>query len=217
MIEILQITSGRGPNECGLMIPKLIEEIKKESNFIVEVVDISHSKIIKNINGKPETVYKSAVISIEGHNISPYISTLEGTIQWVCPSIFRKYHKRNNWFVGINKINLYDQLSINNDDIMKDIRMDTFRSGGPGGQHVNTTDSAVRMLHIPTGISVVSNGHRSQFQNRKIAFHQLYIKLIENDKKNKQKQIKTNWMFHNQLILGNPIRIYKGHSFKREK
>ena len=88
-----------------------------------------------------------------------------------------------------------------------DIRYETLRASGPGGQHVNKTESAVRAVHIPSGISVVASDQRSQWQNKKLATERLLVKLTAWNIEQAMIQAQTNWSNHNSLQRGNPVKI----------
>jgi len=94
-----------------------------------------------------------------------------------------------------------------------DVRFDTFRAGGPGGQHQNTTDSAVRATHIPTGLSVVARDERSQHRNKQAAIARLHGQLAaQTDLEVATSKKETN-LSHHRLERGNPVRCFKGDRF----
>ena len=136
------------------------------------------------------------------------LSSLEGTVQWICQSPFRPEHKRKNWFVDVSIIPEMD-------DICKDqnIRFERFHSGGNGGQNVNKVETGVRLTHIPTGITVTSTAERTQQLNRKDALQKLNAILSEKEAENKAKQTNDAWREHTRIVRGNPVRVYKGMGF----
>ena len=113
--------------------------------------------------------FSSVVLDIVGDELEKFLKPWLGTVQWIGQSPFRKFHKRKNWFVGMVEI-ARSTVPIWNE---MEVVFETFRSNGAGGQHVNKVESAVRALHMPTGISVVARDSRSQHQNKKLALERL--------------------------------------------
>jgi len=199
-IEWIQISSGRGPEECCWLVTKLIPLFIKDGQqhgLKVQLLEVDET------SGSYD---KSALLSIEGVDIESFLSQWEGTVQWVGESPMRPRHKRRNWFVGIKRIPLPDMSGLDE----KAFRTEVKRASGPGGQHVNKTESAVRITHVPTGISAVAQEERSQARNRQLAFARLQKKLDEM-KNNKFKKIRqSKWNHHDNLTRGNAVRIYEG-------
>ena len=112
-------------------------------------------------------------------------------------------YKRKNWFVGVQTFT----LSESQEATEAEIRYETLRASGPGGQHVNKTESAVRAVHIPTGMSVVASDQRSQWQNKKLATERLLLKLASWSIEQAMIQAQANWSNHNCLQRGNPVKV----------
>ncbi|MBI1789961.1 MAG: hypothetical protein HYR60_20720 [Acidobacteria bacterium] len=91
----------------------------------------------------------------------------------------------------------------------KDVRRETMRAGGPGGQHVNRTESAVRVTHLPTGVRATAAEERSQHRNRKLALARLARKLAEAGAKQHDAARAKRWRAHQELERGNPVRIFQ--------
>lgn len=193
----IQITSGRGPAECCRAVAKVLEMILKQakrSSLVVEVID--------RVEGEQNRTLSSAVLSVEGESTKELMEEWEGTIQWIAKSPYRIFHKRKNWFIGIQTFSIpqYDEIS------QKDFRYETMRSSGAGGQHVNKTESAVRAIHIPSGLSVTASDERSQMQNKKLATERLLVKLGSWQVEQSMIVAQENWSNHNNLQRGNPIK-----------
>ena len=112
---------------------------------------------IVSTNYRNDKCLKSAVLYSDDD-----LSFLEGTVQWICQSLIRPHHKRKNWFICVSI--LKDEITIDNN---QDIKYEVFRSSGKGGQNVNKVSTAIRAIHIPTGLSVVCMDQRNQPQNKK--------------------------------------------------
>lgn len=194
----LQITSGRGPAECcrvvALVLERIIDQAKK-AGLSAEVLEREQGVINRTLF--------SATLSIEGKGCHDIVKEWEGTIQWIAQSPYRIYHKRKNWFIGVNSFIVPDIKDTNE----KEIEYQTLRASGPGGQHVNKTESAVRATHIPSGLSVTASDQRSQLQNKKLATERLLIKLAAWNIEQTMQAAQENWNNHNSLQRGNPVKI----------
>lgn len=194
----LQITSGRGPAECCRVVALVLEKIliqAKKLGLVTEVIEREEGEINRTLF--------SAIVSLEGSKSEELVEEWEGTILWIAQSPYRIYHKRKNWFVGINSF-----ISAELDEIdTRYITYQTLRSSGPGGQHVNKTESAVRATHTPSGLSVTASDQRSQIQNKKLATERLLIKLSAWNIEQTMQKAQENWNNHNNLQRGNPVKV----------
>lgn len=138
-------------------------------------------------------------------------TNLEGSILWICKSPFRPNHKRKNWYVDVSILEEIPRITEE-----KLVRFETFRSGGKGGQNVNKVETGVRIIHLPTGISVVSTEARTQHQNKQIAMNRLCDILAEMNHVHQTQEKNLAWLEHTRLERGNPVRIYEGINFKRK-
>jgi len=168
-------------------------------------------KIVHREPGVENGTLVSATIMWNGEKVEPFLNNWLGTVQWIGQSKFRKHHKRKNWFVGMNKLDLGESFAKVHD---RDIRYEFTRSGGPGGQHVNKVSTAVRAIHVPTGETVFASQERSQLQNKNEARRKLLKRLEERQFQETKERIKEEWENHNQLERGNPVRVFTGSDFK---
>lgn len=193
----LQITSGRGPAECCRVVALVLEKIMtqaKSKGLNTEVLD----RELGIIN---RTLF-SATLSVEGKGCENVAKEWEGTIQWIAQSPYRIHHKRKNWFIGVSAFSVTDSKEINE----KEFSFQTLRASGPGGQHVNKTESAVRATHIASGLSVTASDQRSQHQNRKLATERLLVKIAAWNVEQTMQVAQENWSNHNNLQRGNPVK-----------
>lgn len=194
----LQITSGRGPVECCRVVALVLEKILREAQKRKLRVEI-----LEKETGPVNRTLLSVVVALEGAGCDVLADEWEGTVLWIARSPYRIHHRRKNWFVGVQTFLLSESREATEDDI----RYETLRASGLGGQHVNKTESAVRAVHIPSGISVVASDQRSQWQNKKLATERLLVKLTAWNIEQAMIQAQTNWSNHNSLQRGNPVKI----------
>lgn len=139
------------------------------------------------------------------------MSSLEGTVLWICKSPVRPGHKRKNWYVDVSIIPEREEVPSE-----ADYRIEKFHSGGKGGQNVNKVETGVRVIHIPTGITVASTEERSQYMNKQKALKRLQGILTAMEQAAGDKQANQAWREHTRIVRGNPVRVYEGMDFRRE-
>jgi peptide chain release factor 2 len=154
-----------------------------------------------------EAGIKSATIQVKGHNAFGWLKTEGGVHRLVRISPFDSNARRHTSFAGVTVYPVVDDRIVV--DIKEaDVRTDTMRSGGAGGQHVNKTESAIRLTHIPTGIVVVCQNDRSQHRNRAQAWQMLRAKLYEAELKKREEQAAAEQAAKTDIGWGHQIRSY---------
>ena len=195
---LIQISSGQGPVECEIAVKKLYESLKKEYDDL---------ELVSSHRSRSNEGYTSLIFET-GYDLSE----LEGTIQWICKSPVRPTHKRKNWYVDVSVINEVPKVCKD-----QDFRFERFHCGGNGGQNVNKVETGVRIIHIPTGITVTSTAQRSQLQNRQDAIRKINLILAERELSHIARQTSDAWKENYKIVRGNPVRVYEGMGFKRKR
>lgn len=200
---LLQISSAQGPDECCLAVSKALERLVQEAQAMQVTLDI-----VEEEPGGLRGTRRSVLVSLTGEQALLLSERWCGSLLWICPSPYRPRHSRKNWYIGVARF-AYQTQSIEGD-----IRFETCRASGPGGQHVNKTDSAVRATHIATGISVKVQSERSQHANKRLATL-LIAHQLETRQQNERAALKSERrQFHHQITRGDPVRVFKGPDFR---
>jgi peptide chain release factor len=186
--------------------------VNKLSRHIIEEAKSKgiNTRIIDMVPGIKTKTFKSVLIAIESEDSSTFIKSFEGTIQWIGKSMFRPNHKRKNWFVGVSAFVPPETPHW----LENEFEIKTMRASGPGGQHVNKTETAVRITHLPTGIQAIAQEERSQHLNRKLAMSRLHRLLLKKEYEIISESQSNRWNHHNRLERGNPVRVFEGHKFR---
>ncbi len=207
---ILSIHSGAGGLEAqdwAEMLLRMYRRWCEVKGYSIEILDIL-----------PDTEggIKSATLLVKGTNAYGYLKAEKGVHRLVRISPFDSSGRRHTSFASVDVFpELDDDIDIEIDQT--DLRVDTYRAGGAGGQHVNTTDSAVRITHIPTGIVVQCQSERSQHSNKATALKMLMAKLIELKEREQKEKIEDLQGQYNQIAWGSQIRSYVFHPYNMVK
>ncbi|MEA4806784.1 peptide chain release factor 2, partial [Acetobacterium wieringae] len=173
---------------------------------------------VKTLDLQPGDVagIKSVTLLIEGVNAYGYLKTERGVHRLVRISPFDSSGRRHTSFASLDVMPEVDE-SVEIEIQPDEIRIDTFRSSGAGGQHVNTTDSAIRITHLKTGIVVQCQNERSQHQNKEVAMNMLKGKLVEIMEQEKMDHIEDIKGDYSQIAWGSQIRSYVFHPYNMVK
>jgi peptide chain release factor 2 len=207
---ILELHPGAGGTESqdwASMLLRMYTRWAEKKGFKVETLDYLPGE---------EAGIKSVTLLIKGHNAYGYLKAEKGVHRLVRISPFDASGRRHTSFVSCEVLPEFD------DDIEveirpEDIKVDTYRSSGAGGQHVNTTDSAVRITHLPTGIVVTCQSERSQIKNREKAMNMLKAKLYQKKLEEQQAELAEIRGEQKEIGWGNQIRSYVFHPYSLVK
>lgn len=207
MEKIIQITSGKGPVECELAVAFALRELLKECREANIDTEMVHEE-----KGSMERTLSSVTVALKGETAANMADSWKGILLWTCKSPYRNMHKRKNWYVAVNVIEPVAKFRFSE----KDVEFSTMRATGAGGQHVNKTNSAVRAVHIPSGVQVTAMESRSQHENKKLAIQKLKEKIKQWEVSKLLEQSVSAWLNHQYLERGKPRRIYEGTGFTRK-
>ncbi|MFS2177486.1 peptide chain release factor H [Rhizobium pisi] len=198
----LLVTSGNGPVECRIALSALLGILERETIGLRCSFETSLGPMPDQHGAK------SAIVSIDGPGAEQIAAGYCGTIRFTFKSPTRPDHKRQNWYVAVQRIDSRSESGEVTID-PADLRFETLRAGGPGGQHQNTTDSAVRVLHRPTGLMVTARDERSQHRNKALALRRLEAMLRQIEAE-KQEAAKSGRFVANRTIeRGNEVKTFK--------
>lgn len=199
---LLQLSAGRGPDECALAVAKALRRLLAEAEAARVGV-----RVLDEEAGMLHGTLRSVLLALQGERAEVLAAAWSGSLQWVCTSPYRPTHRRKNWFFG-GALFAPPPASLEGE-----IRFESLRSSGPGGQHVNTTDSAVRATHLASGISVKVQSERSQHANRRLALL-LIARRLANLAEEADEQLRAERRLrHHQLERGNSRRTFRGERF----
>lgn len=208
---ILEIHSGAGGTEAcdwAMMLYRMYSRWCERKKYKLEILDQQFGE---------ETGIKSISILVKGKNAYGYLKNEKGIHRLVRLSPFDSNNRRHTSFASVDVIpeidNTNSKIQINE----KDLKIDVYRSSGAGGQHVNTTDSAVRITHLPTKIVVTCQSQRSQIQNKERALEMLKSKLLILQEEKNSKDINDLKGEQKNIEFGSQIRSYVMHPYSMVK
>lgn len=202
----LLVTAGKGPAECSQAVGHILARMQAEAALAGLSLSVHR--------GEGEHGPVSAVVVAHGSGAARFAADWVGTIRWRMQSQIRRHHKRSNWFVGVFALEPQAEGDVR---IAKaDVVFSTLRAGGPGGQHQNTTDSAVRAVHSPTGLTVTVRDGRSQHRNKALALERLQSLADAQGAAAAEARKSGLHKMHHALERGNPVRKFTVADFREE-
>lgn len=207
---ILSIHAGSGGTDAqdwASMLLRMYKRWGEQHGYAVKTLDLQDDT---------EAGIKSVSLLFEGLNAYGFLKSEKGVHRIVRISPFDASGKRHTSFSSVDVMpELDDSVAIDINPV--DLKIDTYRSSGSGGQHVNTTDSAVRITHLPTGVVVQCQNERSQIANRTTAMKMLMAKLIELKEREHKDKIEDLAGDYSQITWGSQIRSYVFHPYNLVK
>ena len=211
MDAIIELHSGAGGTEAqdwAYMLYRMYERWSLKHNYKLEVLDITYQE---------DAGIKSASVIVKGQYAYGYLKSEKGVHRLVRISPFDSGARRHTSFASVDVTPFFKNENVNIDINQSDLRIDVYRSSGCGGQGVNTTDSAVRITHLPTKIVVTCQNERSQIQNKERALEVLKNKLYNLELEKREKEMKNLKGEVMDVNFGSQIRSYVMHPYSLVK
>lgn len=208
---ILELHPGAGGTESQdwtNMLLRMYQRYCEQQGFKVEIVDYQAGD---------EAGVKSVTMLVKGHNAYGYLKAEKGVHRLVRISPFDSSGRRHTSFASCDVIPEFNNEKIEVEINSDDITVDTFRASGAGGQHINKTESAIRITHHPTGIVVNNQNERSQIKNRKAAMKMLKAKLYQLELEQKEQELAAIRGEQKDIGWGSQIRSYVFHPYSMVK
>ncbi len=208
---IIEIHSGAGGTEScdwAFMLARMYQRYAEKKGYKVEK--------ISELPGE-EVGYKSISMIVHGEYSYGYLKNEKGVHRLIRLSPFDSGNRRHTSFASVEVTPVFENDDIDIDILESDLRIDVYRSSGHGGQGVNTTDSAVRITHLPTKIVVTCQNERSQIKNKETAMNVLKSKLYELELEKREANLKAIKGSHMETSFGSQIRSYVMHPYSMVK
>ena len=194
---LIQLTASHGPQECERAAQLTLKALLREAQAAGIAFDVLSC-------ADTEAGCKSALLRSDSEGVASWVAPWLGTIQWTFTSPFRPLHKRKNWFVALQRCEVPDALPTDGE-----IRFQACKASGAGGQHVNTTDSAVHATHLASGLSVKVSTERSQHANKRLARELLAIQLAKRNAEQLAGAEQARSLQHWQVARGDPVKRFR--------
>lgn len=199
MIRLLA-TCGRAPAEGRLAVGAVVAAILAEAAAAGVSADA--------VPGRAPDRHGpgSVLLLIDGAGAERFARAWTGSVQVVARSTLRPGHGRKNWFVGVSALPEAPPAPTLDP---RDVALQTLRAGGPGGQHQNTTESAVRATHRPTGLAATARDERSQHRNRALALRRLAVLVSQLGEPDRLAADRAAQAAHDRVVRGAPVRVLR--------
>jgi len=207
---ILEVHAGEGGTDSqdwADMLLRMYQRWTERKGFKTEVLEVTEGE---------EAGIKSATMTVEGRHAYGLLAPERGVHRLVRISPYDANKRRHTSFASVDVIPEVEE-DVDVDISLDDLRIDTYRSSGAGGQHVNVTDSAVRITHLPSGIVVAVQNERSQMQNRAVAMRILKSRLLARMREEREAEIEALRGEKREIGFGSQIRSYVLHPYQMAK